>query len=48
MINLRQWLADIEESRDYIKRQYLELKQEYKSLEQDNQQLQDKLNLLES
>ena len=42
VINLRQWLADTEENRDYIEQRYLELKQKYKSLEQDNRQLQEK------
>ena len=42
VINLRQWLADTEDNRDYIEQRYLELKQKYKSLEQDNRQLQKK------
>ncbi|YAI81775.1 MAG: hypothetical protein ACQJCO_08290 [cyanobacterium endosymbiont of Rhopalodia sterrenbergii] len=43
MINLRQWLADTEESRDYIEQQYSRLQQRYKNLKQDNKKLQGKL-----
>lgn len=46
VINLRQWLADTEESLDHIKQQYSELEKKYKNLKQDNQQLQKKINVI--
>ncbi len=43
VINLREWLAATEESRDYFQEQYSVLEEKYQNLEQENRQLQEQL-----